>query len=706
MAYIGQVSEYTEFLKQSLTGDSSTTAFTLDQSAGNASGLLVSVGGSVQEPDEAYTVSGYTITFSVAPPTGYTVYIVFLGKELTVANPADNSITSSAIVDGAITNAKIATMSASKITGALPAIDGSAITGVVSDVSVINDNIAVLGFKIASNNSLTRYNMVDQVIEEYQDDDGLLTQTNVDRNASAYVNTVTGTQVAGTGGTNSGIWTSTTNQGLMYSGSSRYVFTDDLTLEWWQKTSSNNSGVGALWGTTNQVAWTGDAWHVNYDTNNIKLGIGGPGISTTFTFGSSSHDGAWHHMALVRNSGVFRAYRDGVASSVTYNSTTDIGNASFPGELGNRTPGGGTYSFNGLLDNWRLSNSCRYPSGTTFSVPGNFTNDANTMLLQDFERADFSACYGVSGTSVAVTSIFGNVTRGTDVVSAFSTEYATNATGTLISTSNTASTAPTKGDLVVLVDDPYTASTINTDIKGYVSRDGGSGWDQATLVDQGTWGSTNKKILSAHDVSFSNSASGTDMKYKFEWANQSYTAAVAEVPAAYETGDRSSTITVTKNGFTTNEGNISQVVDGLNGTTYQDGSRFVFNNQTPSAGTYLRFQHTTAKTFTEVKWYGCSSANGIWKWQGSNDSSSFTDIGSSFTLGGVGWQGSVASTIQTQTTMSANATAYTYYQLTWVSGALNGNDYQAEVEFKTAAIAGTPETGKITRIHATSLAWA
>ena len=82
--------------------------------------------------------------------------------------------------------------------------------------------------------------------------------------------------------------------------------------------------------------------------------------------------------------------------------------------------------------------------------------------------------------------------------------------------------APTTGDLVLLVDDPYTAATINTDIKGYISRDGGTGWDQVTLVDQGTWGSSSKKILSAHNVTFSNSASGTDMKYKLEWANQSY----------------------------------------------------------------------------------------------------------------------------------------------------------------------------------------
>ena len=52
--------------------------------------------------------------------------------------------------------------------------------------------------------------------------------------------------------------------------------------------------------------------------------------------------------------------------------------------------------------------------------------------------------------------------------------------------------------------------------------------------------------------------------------------------------------------------------------------------------------------------------------------------------------------------MSANTTAYIYYQLAWVSGATNGNDYQADCQFKSAAVA---ESGKITRVHATSLAW-
>jgi hypothetical protein len=98
-----------------------------------------------------------------------------------------------------------------------------------------------------------------------------------------------------------------------------------------------------------------------------------------------------------------------------------------------------------------------------------------------------------------------------------------NATGTAISTANTALTVPTTGDICMLVENFAGIATLNTagnDLRCAISRNGGTGWDYVTLVDKGTWGSGTKKILTANNVAFSNSASGTDMRYKIEWANQ------------------------------------------------------------------------------------------------------------------------------------------------------------------------------------------
>ena len=87
MAYIGRDIEYGVLEKQTLTADSSTVAFDLTYIS-NANGLIVSVGGVVQEPNVAYTVLGSTLTFTAAPTTGDTVYVVYLGQEMTVSEVA------------------------------------------------------------------------------------------------------------------------------------------------------------------------------------------------------------------------------------------------------------------------------------------------------------------------------------------------------------------------------------------------------------------------------------------------------------------------------------------------------------------------------------------------------------------------------------------------------------------------------------------
>jgi hypothetical protein len=69
----------------------------------------------------------------------------------------------------------------------------------------------------------------------------------------------------------------------------------------------------------------------------------------------------------------------------------------------------------------------------------------------------------------------------------------------------------------MLMENAEGTATINTDIKGYVTADGGSNWTEGTLVDEGSWG-TNKKILAFHDATVT---SGTDMRYKITTHNQS-----------------------------------------------------------------------------------------------------------------------------------------------------------------------------------------
>ena len=105
MAYIVREPAYGSFEKQSLTADSSTTTFTLNYTVGSSSSILVSVAGVHQEPEVAYNLAagGTQITFTAAPTTGDTVFVIFLG----IAYDAGELLSS-----GTITNKTATTESA------------------------------------------------------------------------------------------------------------------------------------------------------------------------------------------------------------------------------------------------------------------------------------------------------------------------------------------------------------------------------------------------------------------------------------------------------------------------------------------------------------------------------------------------------------------------------------------------------------------
>ena len=83
MAYIGRDIDNGLLTKQTFTGvNGSTTVFTLDQSVGDATSLIVSVGGVIQEPNVGFTAVGDTLTFTGAPANGATVWAIYIGKEV------------------------------------------------------------------------------------------------------------------------------------------------------------------------------------------------------------------------------------------------------------------------------------------------------------------------------------------------------------------------------------------------------------------------------------------------------------------------------------------------------------------------------------------------------------------------------------------------------------------------------------------------
>ena len=102
MAYIGRGLELGQHIKQTITtGNGSLTAFAMDLNASQNS-LLVVYGNVIQEPGVAYTVVGTTITFTSAPAASTSLYIIYLGQELTsISNPTTAQVTTIAQTEAA-----------------------------------------------------------------------------------------------------------------------------------------------------------------------------------------------------------------------------------------------------------------------------------------------------------------------------------------------------------------------------------------------------------------------------------------------------------------------------------------------------------------------------------------------------------------------------------------------------------------------------
>ena len=98
MAYVGTPIDTTNTF-QSLTGDrfdgdASETAFTLSTAPASTLDIEVFVGNVRQDPNSAYTLSGTTLTFTGAPPSGTNnIYVVHQAKSVgTIDPPATESV--------------------------------------------------------------------------------------------------------------------------------------------------------------------------------------------------------------------------------------------------------------------------------------------------------------------------------------------------------------------------------------------------------------------------------------------------------------------------------------------------------------------------------------------------------------------------------------------------------------------------------------
>jgi len=431
---------------------------------------------------------------------------------------------------GSITDAKITGLSSSKLSGVVPTANlgtgtASSTTYLAGDqtyqtITEYNDNqvqsnIAMLGFKVATNGSLVKYNLVDQTIDDYVDDSGV--------DASASTNEVIdGGFVYGATGANPTGGTITE-----YSGFRVHTFTaagsfitpsatgsvDVLLVGGGGAGGGRHGAGGGAGGMQTSAALSLGA----STTFTATVGTGGASVSGgSDVYGGDGVDSSFSGTGISTITGLKggggaggNGSGNGIGGDGTYGSGSGGYSASGSGGVGTSGQGYAGGTGGGTDGVSSVSGGGGGGSGAVGADAGDADNGGNggagvqnlyhTGVNQFYagggggrggtaggtggsgvggDSADSGGSAGAtntgSGGGAAHNNPSGVGADGIIVIRYGDTEYLTIEDLTLQSTDTTASTAdPNYGDMVCLIENAAGTATLNTDIKGYISEDSG-----------------------------------------------------------------------------------------------------------------------------------------------------------------------------------------------------------------------------------------
>jgi len=473
-------------------------------------------------------------------------------------------------------------ITASEVTTAKMAVDptnasnlssGSVPTAQLGNVDTtgLEDDIALIGFKVAANGSLAKYDLVDQTIDAFEDASGVdaSASTNETRNASNYysgttgsagnatgdgtqtthgsytvdtflaagdwiapsTNTVSVLVVAGGGG-GGGASTSGGGEGSFGAGGGAGGFRFNASYSALAQTYAVTVGAGGTAGASGAGSSTRGSDGQNSIFGTITSTGGGGGGSPNQTAGQPGGSGGgagYNGQGGEGNEGAFtpvEGYDGGSFGSTNYGlGAAGGGGAGAVGTWPGSNHEGGVGG-DGLENDYRTGSNVFYAGGGGGAYGGNAGQGgggAGDTAGGGSQGGSGQANTGGGGGGGNRSAGEGGAGGSGIVVIRYTTNsFTTSAVAnmTLVSNATTAvDGAPTKGDLVITYTDGAGTAVANTNIKAYISRDGSAYTSAVTLVSQGTSGG--HTILTAHDVDLTGIASGTSMRYKIETLVQS-----------------------------------------------------------------------------------------------------------------------------------------------------------------------------------------
>ncbi len=310
--------------------------------------------------------------------------------------------------------------------GKLPAVDGSQLSGVSDGVS--RANIALNAFRIAVNGGLSVQNMVDGVVDAFEDETGVDTSASTDETYDA-----TGDYYHNPGGYSSDILTGGTVSNTGGTGGGSIGNTVD-----------GNTGTSFYWSGDNSAG--GVYWKYDLGSGNSAK----PAKLRQYVSATAGNLGGWR----------LEGSNDDSSWSLIASSATD---GAFSDSTG-----------------WQEK---------TFTAPG-----AAYRYLRIEPQTPKLAVYG-NGPLIYELEMMENLSPD-DM--------------TLQSNATTAEAEPDDVFIVVWEED-VDSVTLNTDLKAWASRDGGTTWTQITLAEEADL-ATGRILTGSADIS--GQPSGTSMKWK------------------------------------------------------------------------------------------------------------------------------------------------------------------------------------------------
>ena len=524
---------------------------------------------------------------SVNSPSGIITASSFVGNITGAVTGSGANLTNipAGQLTGTVADARLSTVSSSKLSGALPALDGSALTGLATteDINNLINNVAMLGFKVAVNGSLARYNLVDQVIDEFNDASGI--------DAGASTNEILGGSGNAKYYSGSATSNSNTTQTYAYTGSDVTLAlnngqTVSGTIKLWAAAGGTDYSPGNSNHRGGAGAFASAVFDYTSDGTDLIFSVGQGGISGTKA-GSGGNGGGYSGVFLGSkthgNALIVVGAGGGGGDSAGYNGAEGgafggNGSSGYTGGGGGQQGAGGASGgnpFGGATvlptagsaltgghggGNQARSQAAAYNGGgIQGQEPGGYQGGggggagyygggggaggnggsgggggSSWYNTGSYWSGTPSSTAGNGGTSGGASDSnypgggVGSVTAGTRNNGGNGAIYVNINVGTLSynnmtlqSVDATASSVPSTADLIMMIENSAGTATLNTDIKAYISRDSGANFTQGTLVDEGSWGTSTKRILAFHNLDISGQPSGTAVCYKITTHNQS-----------------------------------------------------------------------------------------------------------------------------------------------------------------------------------------